>query len=146
MKKLISLLALSWLVAPSLARAGDQPVPYTEGDVVVVDFIKVKPGMMDDYLRSLETTLKPAYDEAIRQKLVLSYRILHGAHANPSDWDLLIEVEYRNMAALDGVDEKFRAIETKLVGDQATQHAISTKRLDVREIYGSKITRQLILK
>jgi hypothetical protein len=101
---------------------------------------------MTDYLRSLQATTKPLYDQAKKDKLVLSVKILSAEHATPADWDLLIMVEYANMAAFDGLDEKMHALAAKVVGDEGARRQLSTKRLDVREIYGSKIARELILK
>jgi hypothetical protein len=144
MKLALPLLALSLLAAPSFARA--DPLPYSEGSVWMVDFVKVKPGFMDDYLRSLSATWKALAEAGKKDGLILSYKIIDAEHANPEDWDLMLMVEYKNMAALDGLREKLHALSEKVVGDEASVKKIQTKRLDVREVFGGKVGRELILK
>ena len=123
-----------------------QPAPYIEGSVWDVELIKVKPGMGDEYLHSLASTWKAENEEAKKQCLILSYKILSGSAANETDWDLMLMVEFKNMASLDNVDEKFRAIETKIFGTEEQMKNLMVKRIEVREIFGDKLLRELILK
>jgi hypothetical protein len=134
---------IAW--SPS-ARAADQPLPYTEGSVWNVTLVKVKTGFTVDYLRSLAATTKKIYDEAKKQKLVLSYKILSAEAATPGDWDIMILVEYKNMAALDGLHEKMRAIVLPMLGGEDPARQLQTKRLEIREILGEKVARELIFK
>ena len=80
--------------------------------------MKVKYGMGDDYLHSLALTWKAENEEAKKQGLILSYKILSGAAANETDWDLMLMIEFKNMSSLDNVDEKFRAIDAKIYGTE----------------------------
>jgi hypothetical protein len=145
--KSISGLFLALFIAwsPS-ARAADQPLPYTEGTVWNVTLVKVKPGFSVDYLRGLAGTTKKIYDEAKKQKLVLSYKILSSEAATPGDWDIMLLVEYKNMAALDGLHEKMRAIVLPMLGGEDQARQLQTKRLEIREILGEKVARELIFK
>jgi hypothetical protein len=127
-------------------HAQPEPLPYTEGTVWAVSMVKVKPGFEEEYLKSLGATWKKTFDEAKKQKLVLSYKVLASDPANRDDWGLLLMVEYKNMAALDGVDEKLRAISLPILGGSEGQKQLMTKRLEVREIVGVKLARELILK
>jgi hypothetical protein len=138
--------ALLVLAAPLSAHAADAPLPYTEGSVWSMNFIRVKAGMGEDYLRSLVNTWKKSLDEAKKQKLVLSYRVFDSPPANREDWDVLLMVEFKNMAALDGLREKMRAIAATTIGDEAARRDLSTKRLDIREVLGVKTARELIFK
>ncbi len=85
-------------------------------------------------------------EEAKKEGLILSYKILSGPAANKDDWDLLLMVEYKNLAALDGVAEKFQALQRKLIGPEEQQKAGYAKRSELREILGDKTVRELILK
>jgi hypothetical protein len=127
-------------------RAAAEPLPYTEGSVWNVTFIRVKPGMGDDYLRQLAATWKKVFEEAKKQKLVLSYKVLSSESANPHDFELMLMVEYRNMAALDGLEEKMKPILEKAMGSEDAQRQTMVKRMDVREIFGEKLFRELMLK
>ena len=81
-----------------------------------------------------------------KQNLVLDYKILLGNTATPQDFDILIMVESKNMAALDNGREKFDPIARKVVGTTDQQQAMAVKRLDIREIIGTKLMREITLK
>lgn len=147
MKHLIalSLIGLLLSVSAPIISTG-QPAPYTEGTVWDITYVRVKPGMGDDYLKSLATTWKNTNEEAKKQGLILSYKILSGDAANRDDWNLMLITEYKNMASLDGFDEKFRAISAKIIGTEDQQKNVMVKRVDMREILGGKQVREIILK
>jgi len=120
--------------------------PYTEGPVWQITMVKTKPGMDDEYLKGIAKTFKGSLDEAKKQNLILDYKILIGEAATPQDYNILLMVESQNMAALDNAREKFDPIERKVTGDPATQVANATKRLNIREIMGAKLMREITLK
>ena len=108
--------------------------------------VKTKAGMTDEYLKELAKTLKASLDEAKKQNLVLDYKILLGNPATPQDFNILIMVESKNMAAQDNTREKFDPIARKVVGTTDQQQALQVKRLDIREIMGTKLMREITLK
>jgi hypothetical protein len=120
--------------------------PYTEGPVWTVSMIKTKAGMTDEYLKELAKTLKASLEEQKKQNLVVDYKILLGNAATPQDFNILIMVESKNMAAQDNTREKFDPIARKVVGTTDQQQAIQVKRLDIREIMGTKLMREITLK
>jgi hypothetical protein len=145
-KKLqIVALAALWLGTASLCVA-QSDAPYTEGPVWTVTMVKTKTGMTDEYLKELAKTLKGTLEEAKKQNLVLDYKILLGNPATPQDFNILIMVESKNMAAQDNTREKFDPIARKVVGTTDQQQAIQVKRLDIREIMGTKLMREITLK
>jgi hypothetical protein len=123
-----------------------QELPYKDGPVWAVSFVRTKPGMTNDYLKNLAEEWRNVNEEAKKEGLVLSYKILSGEAANKDDWNLMLMVEFKNFAALDGVDAKFEAIAAKLIGSEQQQKAGTAKRSELREIFGGKIVRELILK
>ena len=137
--------AALWLGIASLCSA-QSDAPYTEGPVWTVTMVKTKTGMTDESLKELAKTLKASLEEAKKQNLVLDYKILLGNPATPQDFNILIMVESKNMAAQDNTREKFDPIARKLVGTTDQQQAIQVKRLDVREIMGTKLMREITLK
>jgi hypothetical protein len=142
--QIIALAALS-LGIPSLCPA-QSDAPYTEGPVWTVTMVKTKTGMTDEYLKELAKSLKASLEEAKKQNLVLDYKILLGNPATPQDFNILIMVESKNMAAQDNAREKFDPIARKVVGTVDEQQAIQVKRLDIREIMGTKLMREITLK
>jgi hypothetical protein len=141
---IVALAALSLGIASLCSAQSD--APYTEGPVWTVTMVKTKTGMTDEYLKELAKTLKGTLEEAKKQNLVLDYKILLGNPATPQDFNILIMVESKNMAAQDNTREKFDPIARKLVGTTDQQQAIQVKRLDIREILGTKLMREITLK
>ena len=142
--QIIALAGLS-LGIPSLCPA-QSDAPYTEGPVWTLTMVKTKTGMTDEYLKELAKSLKASLEEAKKQNLVLDYKILLGNPATPQDFNILIMVESKNMAAQDNAREKFDPIARKVVGTADQQQAIQVKRLDIREIMGTKLMREITLK
>ena len=128
-----------------LCRA-QSDAPYTEGPVWTVTMVKAKAGMTDEYLKGLAKTFTGAMDEAKKQDLMMAYKILLGNAATPQDFDILLMVQSKNMAALDGLREKTDPIARKVEGTPDQQRATQTKRLEIREIIGSKNMREITLK
>ena len=120
--------------------------PYTEGTVWVLTMIKTKAGLSDDYLKSISGTVKPVYDEEKKQKIILDYKILNGDATTPRDFSILIMVQYPNMAALDSLRDKMDPIIEKVMGPEDQRRATAVKRLDIREILGTKTMREITLK
>ncbi|MGI8956740.1 MAG: hypothetical protein ACR2II_07485, partial [Chthoniobacterales bacterium] len=112
-------------------------IPYTEGSVWQVTMVHTKPGMSDDYLKGLQKSLKATLEEQMKQGLVVSYKILLGEAATPGDFDIINMVEFKNMAALDGLREKTDPIATKLIGSDDQQRQGAMKRAEIREIVGT---------
>ena len=142
--QIVALAALSLTIARVCSAQSD--APYTEGPVWNVTMVKAKPGMGDEYLKGLAKTFTGTLEEAKKQNLILDYKILLGNAATPQDFDILLMVESKNMAALDNAREKFDPIARKVVGTTDQQQAMAVKRLDIREIMGSKIMREITLK
>jgi hypothetical protein len=102
--------------------------------------------MEDDYLNNLRANWKRTGDEAKRQGLVLSYKVISTPAANRDDWDLLLMVEFKNMAALDGLRQKYEPIMAKIIGPQTERRTRAVQRNEIREIVGGKLGRELILR
>ncbi|HEV3239235.1 MAG TPA: hypothetical protein VG429_02440 [Casimicrobiaceae bacterium] len=133
----------AWLVTGACWAAER---PYTDGSVWTATFVRVKPGMGNTYLRDLASSWKQVMDEARKQQLIVSYKILGGDPGNRNDWNLILLVESKNWAAFDGADDKFDALVEKLVGSETKQTEMMVKRSDVREILGSRNLQEIILR
>jgi len=145
--KKLQIVALAMLsLGITTLSSAQSDAPYTEGPIWNVSMIKTKTGMTDEYLKSLAKSLKASLEEAKKQNLVIDYKILLGNAATPQDFDILIMVEFKNMATQDNAREKFDPIARKVVGTTDQQQAIQVKRLDIREILGTKLMREITLK
>ena len=145
-KSLILIASIALSAAFSGLCRAQSDAPYTEGPVWQITMVKARYGMGDEYLKGLAKTFKGTLDEAKKQDLIMDYKILLGGAATPQDFDILLMVESKNMAALDNAREKFDPIARKIVGTTDQQQAIAVKRLDIREIMGTKLMREITLK
>jgi hypothetical protein len=132
--------------SPAGKTSGGSSAPYTEGSVWVLTMIKTKAGLSDEYFKQISGTVKPVYEEEKKQKIILDYKILEGDVMGPRDFDVLILVEYANMAALDGLRDKMDPILARVMGSEDQRRDLAVKRLDIREILGTKTMREITLK
>jgi hypothetical protein len=147
MKRLVTLAACAALavIGAGLVRA-QSDAPYTEGPVWTITMVKTKAGMTDDYLKALAKIYKSTNDEMKKQGLIMDYKILIGNDATPQDFDILLMVEFKNMAAFDGLREKADPITDKILGSEDAQRQGAIKRMEIREIMGNKLMREVTLK
>jgi hypothetical protein len=120
--------------------------PYNEGPVWTLTMIKTKTGLADEYIKQITGTVKPVYDEEKKQKIILDYKILNGEATNPHDFNILILVEYPNWAAFDTLRDKMDPVIAKVMGSEEQRTQLAVKRLDIREILGTKTMREITLK
>ncbi len=127
-------------------RAEAQERTYTEGTVWDISLIKTKSPYFNDYMNNLNNGWRKVMDEAKNEGIILSYMVLSQNPQNPGDWDLALLIEYKNMAALDGLRDKMEKIQSKLFGGRQTIQDAAVKRNELREMLGNRLTRQLIFK
>src|SRR5438477_3009286 len=120
--------------------------PYLERPVWTLTMIKTKTGLADEYIKQITGTVKPVYDEKKKQKVILDYKILNGEASDPHDFNILILVEYPNWAAFDNLRDKMDPVIAKVMGSEEQRRDLAVKRLDVREILGTKTMREITLK
>ena len=133
--------------ATTAAKATDgSSAPYNEGPVWALTMIKTKTGLADEYIKQITGTVKPVYDEEKKQKVILDYKILNGEASDPHDFNILILVEYPNWAAFDNLRAKMDPVIAKVMGSEEQRRDLAVKRLDVREILGTKTMREITLK
>jgi hypothetical protein len=147
MKKYLTIaFALTLLGGLAAVCSAQSDAPYTEGPVWQLTMVKAKYGMGDDYLKGLAKTFKGTMEEAKKQGLIMDYKILLGDAANPQDFDILLMTESKNMAALDNAREKFDPIGRKVEGSPDQQRDAAVKRVELRQILGDKLMREVTLK
>ena len=146
MKKLLLALTCTCALCAANLCFAQSDAPYTEGPVWTITMVKTKPGMTDDYLKMLAKIYKATSEEAKKQGVITDYKILLGDTANAQDFEILLMQEFQNMAAFDGLRDKLDPIEKKIIGSEEVQRQGAIKRMEVREIMGNKLMREITLK
>jgi hypothetical protein len=122
-----------------------QTKSYKEGQVTELSYIKIKPGKFDDYMAFLSTKYKELMEANKKAGLIVDYHIYGMRARTPQDPDLMLTVTYQNMAALDKVDEG-DAVAAKVVGTPAVQSKQFAERESMREVLGSQLVQEFVLK
>ncbi len=142
----IRLLAAIVCICAPIGSFAQEARSYSEGPVTNVSFIKIEPGMFDAYMNYLATTYKPLMEEQKKAGLILDYRIYEAQAQTPQDADLILTITYKNMAALDGLDDKLEPLQRKVWADRETAAKATIDRGKMRTQLGSELIRELILK
>jgi hypothetical protein len=145
MKKMITLLVIAFTLTLSSTLSA-QEKSYKDGSVWQIGFIKVSANMNVEYLNNLKNNWKATHDEAVKQGLIVSYKILQGTAANPEDWDIMLMTEFKNLAAMEGSEDKWEAISKKVIGGEDAMKKLNESRVSMRTIYGGKLLKEVIYK
>jgi len=144
-KSTLLLLAAILTVSTSVTRAQEDHA-YTQGPVTIVSFVRTEPGMFEEYLRYLSNTYKKLMETQKKQGIVTDYAIYQTLPRGPQDADLILTVTYKNMAALDGLQERTDPLVKETFGSLPKASSASADRDKLRKQLGSQLVRQLILK
>ena len=146
MKKPILLLCGAILAISSSVTRAQEDHAYTQGPVTIVSFVRTEPGMFEEYLRYLDNTYKKLMDAQKKQGIVTDYAVYQTLPRGPQDADLILTVTYKNMAALDGLQERTDPLVKEIFGSLPKASSASADRDKLRKQLGSQLVRQLILK
>lgn len=119
---------------------------YKEGPVTDVTYIKIKPGQFDAYMKWLSATFKPENEALMKAKIITGYKVYTNEARDAHDADVILTITYANLAAMDNLNERSDAITEKFEGTLDKQNQAFADRGSMREILGSRLIREQILK
>ena len=85
--------------------------PYQDGSVWDILYVKMKYGMESTYLTYVATAWKRLREYDKKEGFILSYKVLQTEVHGTSDWNLILMIEYKNLAALEASEAKSESIE-----------------------------------
>jgi len=146
MKRALGALAglFAFIAVSGVSLAADQP--YQDGPVTMVSSIRTLPGMHDTYLRYLATTYRANMDAAKKEGIILDYRVYETSPRSPDEPNVYLTVTYKNMAALDGLDERMEPIMQRSFGNQAARDTAAVDREKMRRQIGQEMIREVVFK
>ena len=144
-KSVLLLLAAILTISTSVTRAQEDHA-YTQGQVVVVSFVRTEPGMFEEYLRYLDTTYKKLMDEYKKEGVITDYAVFNAIPRDAQDADLILTVTYKNMAAFDDLQARSDPVVKQVFGSLPKAATASADREKMRKQLGSQVVRQLVLK
>jgi hypothetical protein len=134
------------LLVPAAAALADDEKPYDEGVVQDVTSIRTKPGMFDAYMKWLSTTYKANMEEEKKAGLIVDYAVYTALPRGPHDPDLYLVTTYKNLGAMDGLEDKLEPIYKKVYASRTAASKAEIDREAMREVLGDEIIRKLTLK
>jgi hypothetical protein len=126
------------------ALAADRP--YSEGPVSVVSSIRTEPGQHENYMKYLATTYKQLMDEQKKAGYIVDWTVYETRPRTQSDPNLYLLTTYKNLAAMDGLQDKVEAIQEKIIGNQDARDAAMQARGKMRSLVGSEVIREVKFK
>jgi hypothetical protein len=142
-----TMIAGTLLLAAVAGQAAAQNRPFTQGPVVAVSYVRVKPGMFDKYMEWVATDWKRSMEAQKKEGIILDYGVYSSIQRDEKDWNMLLSVTYKNMAALDNLRDRTEPVAARALErtpEQMTQANI--ERGAIRDPVGGRLLRQLILK
>ena len=129
----------------SLVAYGQIARPFRSGSVWQISFIQMKPGMDTAYLNYLAGQWKANQEASKKEGLILSYKVLTVEGHTPGEWNVMLMTEYKNLAAMEANEDKADALAQKVVGDDEKQRQGYRERLEIREVMGDRLAREIML-
>jgi len=119
--------------------------PFHSGTVWTVAFIRMKPGMETAYLNYLAGPWKANQEAMKKEGVIISYKVLTTEGHTPGDWNLMLMTEFKNLATMEANEEKADALVQQVVGDDEKQRQGYRERLEIREVMGDRLAREIVL-
>jgi hypothetical protein len=119
--------------------------PTHAGTVWQLSFIHVKPGMGSAYDKYLASDWKKEQEALKAAGIVLSYKVIGTEAHSPNDWDLMLMVEYKDLASVEANEDKVDALLQKTVGGDEKVMQGYKERSEIREVLGTRLAREVIL-
>jgi len=136
-------LGLCLLLGVSLYAQMERPTH--NGTVWQLSFIHVKPGMDSAYNKYLASDWKKEQEALKSAGVILSYKVIGTEAHSPNDWDLMLMVEFKDLATLEANQDKADALVQKMFGGDEKVMQGYKERSDIREVLGTRLAREVIL-
>lgn len=133
------------LIFSGVTMAQSVKRPFHDGTVWDISFIKMKPGMETAYLNYIATDWKKSQEAAKKAGLILSYKVITSEPHNPGDFNIMLMTEYKDLATMEANTQKADDLAQTTVGTDAQQMEGYRKRLEIREVLGGRLSREIIL-
>ena len=119
--------------------------PYHNGSVWQISFIQIKPGMDTAYLTYLTTDWKRENEALKKDGQILSYKVITTEGHSSTDWNIMLMVEYKDLATMEANETKADNLAQTVIGNDEKQMQGYRDRLQIREVMGTRLAREIIL-
>lgn len=149
MKTLLRAAALGALLctaAVGAAHAQGAARVYENGSVWQISYIEAKPGMFDDYMAYLNTGWRQSNELRKKAGDVLSYKVLTLPAPRDGGPNMILMVEFKNMAVFDRSQAEIDKQTAEIFGSVARANQAQIDREKLRTPRGAALARELTFK
>lgn len=138
--------AILALTISSSAQAQNAARTYDLGPVWQVSYIETKPGMFDDYMAYLNSTWRNIQEMDKKRGDVLDYRVLAVETPRDGEPDVILLIEYKNMAVFDRSLDEGDAVMATAFGSVPKSNQAAVSRESIRVLRGGLTAREMKFK
>jgi len=132
------------LSTPDIVCAQQQPLPWKDGPVMSVSFIRTKPGKFNDYMRYIMGPYKQLLDAQKQAGIILDWSVATATPQDPTDSDIILYTTYANMAALDNLADRTEPIMQRVFGSMQQRDQSAIDREVLRTQMGGRLIRVVV--
>ena len=119
--------------------------PFHNGSIWSITFVKMKPGLETAYLNYLAGQWKTNQEARKKQGLILSYKVIGTEAHNPGDWNVMLMIEFKDLATMEANEDKDEALGQRLIGPDERRIQGFKERSEIREIVADRLAREIVL-
>ncbi len=143
-----ALSAMSLLAAaPAFAAPADPEAPsYENGPVWDFTEVRTQDGHFDDYMRWLASQWKGQEEALKKAGVITDYKVLIASDPRENEGDIMLAVQFPNMAAFDRSVADQYALQKRIFGSLAQASREQAARGTIRTIKSDYLMREAVLK
>jgi hypothetical protein len=139
-------LAAAFTCAAGAASAQMAERVYDNGPVWVISYVETKPGMFDDYMAYLSTKWREVNEADKKAGVVLDYKVLAVDSPRDDEPDVILMIQFKNMAVFDRPLAEMEATSAKAFGSVVKSNQAFASRESMRTNRGGLTTREVMFK
>jgi len=139
-------LAATLTLAAGAASAQTAERVYDNGPVWVISYVETKPGMFDDYMAYLSTKWREVNEADKKAGVVLDYKVLAVDSPRDHEADVILMIQFKNMAVFDRPLAEMEATSAKAFGSVVKSNQAFASRESMRTNRGGLTTREVVFK
>jgi hypothetical protein len=119
--------------------------PFRNGSIWNISFIKMRPGMENEYLKYVASEWKREQEALKKDGQILSYKVITTEAHGSGDWNIMLMTEYKDLATLEANEDKADNLAQTVVGNDEKQMEGYRNRLQIREVLDIRTAREIVL-
>lgn len=131
------------LLVAGAAEAQNAPRNFENGPVWTIAYIETKPAMLNDYMSYIAGPYTGLQEAAKKRGEVLDYKVLEVNSPRDGEANLILMVEYKNMAAFDRTQADNDRDNAAVFGSTGKSSQSQVSRETIRRLRGNVLVREL---